>query len=546
MAFQVQDNALRSRGPYHFVRNPIYLADLIAMCGFAICLPAIGTLLPVLFYLHYHQLIRYEETSLEVGFASAYREYASCVPRFIPKIKSIVFLPKYFEEFKINYDGFRYNALYVLFIPGFAVAIFTGQFFHAVIIGLPAVLDWAVNHTKKGLQKSGNETYRGTKRISSKSKIFEDVLYAQCWEDPQIDREALKIQSSDVVFSITSGGCNTLSFLLDNPRKVIALDISRYQNYVLKLKIAAFELLTYDELLEFLGVRSSSHRPEYYLRVRTSLDLESRTYWDSQTEKIQSGLIHCGRYEQYMRLLRVWLHRSVGLKTIREFFKTENSNDRAKLFHRKWENIGWWILTRILLSRAAMTMVFDKAFFKYLDRSFSFGKHFASKAKHALTELPMKENYFLAYILLGNYYDENYLPLYLRRENYETIRNRVGRIQVITDSCEHFFSVLPDCCISKFNFTNIFEWMSPWTFTDLLNQTIRVARDGAVITYRNLIVFREHPASLANRISSYREFARSLHERDLSFIYSNYVVEEIHKEEEQWSIESKELSIVAQ
>jgi S-adenosylmethionine-diacylglycerol 3-amino-3-carboxypropyl transferase len=178
-------------------------------------------------------------------------------------------------------------------------------------------------------------------------------------------------------------------------------------------------------------------------------------------------------------------------------------------------------------------MVYNKAFFKYLDRSFSFGKHFALRAKHALTELPTKENYFLAYILLGNYYDENSLPPYLRRENYETIRNRINRIQVITDSCEHFFSVLPDCCISKFNFTNIFEWMSPETFTDLLKQTIRVARDGAVITYRNLLVFRERPASLANRIRCQREFARSLYERDLSFMYSNYVVEEIHKEEKQ-------------
>ena len=64
-------------------------------------------------------------------------------------------------------------------------------------------------------------------------KVFQDVLYAQCWEDPQIDREAFNITSDDIVFSITSGGCNVLTFLIDNPKKIIALDLNPYQNYLL-------------------------------------------------------------------------------------------------------------------------------------------------------------------------------------------------------------------------------------------------------------------------------------------------------------------------
>ncbi len=79
-----------------------------------------------------------------------------------------------------------------------------------------------------------------------------------------------------------------------------------------------------------------------------------------------------------------------------------------------------------MLSRRLNSLLFDKAFFAYLDRDFSFGRHFAAKAERALVRLPMKENYFLSYILLGRFYDEAFLPVYLRRENFSAIRGPLG------------------------------------------------------------------------------------------------------------------------
>ena len=189
------------------------------------------------------------------------------------------------------------------------------------------------------------------------------------------------------------------------------------------------------------------------------------------------------------------------------------------------------LFTKVLLSRKTMSLLFDEAFFKYLKDDFSFGKHFAEKAKRALTELPIKENYFLRYILLGNY-DERFLPPYLRKENYELIKRRINRIKIITDSCENLFQQLPAESISKFNFTNIFEWISDEAFENLLRETIRVAKNGAVITYRNLLVPREHPSALSEQIISDRISAEQLHEKDLAFIYNKYVVERIIKDEQ--------------
>jgi S-adenosylmethionine-diacylglycerol 3-amino-3-carboxypropyl transferase len=515
MAFRVQVDSLRIVGPYLFVRNPIYLSDLLAFSGFALCLPTIGILLPLLLFLHYYQLIRYEELSLIKQFGKKYLEYKRNVPRLIPNKQLLRNFREAFKTFEINRDGLRHNALYLLFIPGFVVSSFTHNIVWALVIGIPAVLDWAFIHTKIGIRKDSfddqSERSENTYKKVNK-KIFNDILYAQCWEDPQLDRSAFKITPDDVIFSITSGGCNVLTFLLDNPRKIIALDLNPYQNFLLDLKIAAFKMLSHDEMLEFLGIRESQRRLLLYIQLCPELQADSRIYWDTQLRKIRRGVIHCGRYERYMRLVRkAVIVPFIKGSLVKRFFEIEDSSEREKLFHTKWENIWWFLLTRVILSRKITTFLFDKAFFTYINSNLSFGKHFAGKA------------------LLGRFYSEEYLPHYLKKENYSIIRRRLDRIEMVTDSCDHFFTTLPDSCISKFNFTNIFEWMSPKAYENLLKETIRVAKDKAIMTYRNLLVFREHPSYLDTNIHSLKHCAKSLRKEDMSFIYNNYVVEEICK-----------------
>jgi S-adenosylmethionine-diacylglycerol 3-amino-3-carboxypropyl transferase len=524
MSFAVKTDALLSSGPYRLVRNPIYLADLVAFTGFTLCLPPVGLLLPVLLALHYSQLIGYEEISLRREFGEDYAAYQSSVPRLLPRPDGLQRLRGAFEGLRFTRDGVRHNALYLLFIPGFVLAAITGRLVWALAVGLPAVADWAIVHTRIGVAKDGAKP-------AVKDKMFRDVLYANCWEDPQIDRAAFGIGRDDVVFSITSGGCNVLTFLLDDPRKVIALDINPHQGYLLELKMAAFRVLSHTETLRFLGVRPNTARVRLYReRLRPELSNDAARFWDGRPNQIARGIIHAGRYERYMRLLRRTVVAGPGKKRlIRRLFEAEDPDAREKLFREKWPGLWWKLLTGVMLSRRLNGLLFDQAFFAYLDRDFSFGRHFAAKAERALTRLPMKENYFLSYILLGRFYDEPYLPVCLRRESFRAIRDRLDRVEIVTASCERFFAGLADSSISKFNFSNIFEWMPPAAFEALLRETVRVARDGAILTYRNLLVFRERPPSLGEVLRPLRDLARALHETDLSFIYDNYVVERVEK-----------------
>lgn len=554
MSFRVQSESLNTTGPYRLSRNPIYLADFLAMCTFALYLPPIGLLMPVLFFLHYMQLIRYEEAMLARMHGDAYERYLRSAPRLLPTPASLLQLPAALREWRLSAEGIRHNATYVLFIPGLLLAAATDSFLVAVIVGIPAVIDWAVVHTRiglpareKGADARGRESERPAARAprasSREPKVFRSVLYAQCWEDPEIDRAAFAIRSGDTVFTITSGGDNALAFLLDDPARVIALDLNRHQNDMLELKIAAIRQLTRAQLLAFAGVHASRDRIGTYAQLRPLLTPDAAGYWDAHQREIRRGFVHAGCFEGYMRIVRRGLRLLLGCGTLRRLYFAQTPDQRREIL-RVLDGWRWRTATRLLLSRRVMSLLFDKAFFAQLDDDFSFGAHFSAIARRAFTELPVQRSSFLAYILLGNFRDEA-LPLWMHAQHFERIRERVGRIELVHAPCNAYFATLPADSIDAFNFTNIFEWMPDAAFHALLADTIRVGRDGATITYRNLLVPRSRPSSMAATLVPDRALAERLHAEDLSFIYRTYVIERIRKTRMPWHSASTRFARVA-
>jgi protein-S-isoprenylcysteine O-methyltransferase Ste14 len=161
MAFRVQRDSLVTAGPYGLVRNPIYLADLLAFCAFAVCLRPVGLILPVLFYAHYRRLVAFEEKVLAERFPREFAAYAQAVPRrFLPRLTSLRGLLSELTHLHITSDGLRHNALYLLFVPGFVVAAATGSLLWGIVMGVPGVIEWAVVHTRKGLGNNAQEKGR--------------------------------------------------------------------------------------------------------------------------------------------------------------------------------------------------------------------------------------------------------------------------------------------------------------------------------------------------------------------------------------------------
>src|SRR3982074_576940 len=55
---------------------------------------------------------------------------------------------------------------------------------------------------------------------------FRRLVYTQIWEEPKADLAALELPIGSTIVTISSGGCNALSYLTAQPAQVYAVDLN--------------------------------------------------------------------------------------------------------------------------------------------------------------------------------------------------------------------------------------------------------------------------------------------------------------------------------
>lgn len=146
----------------------------------------------------------------------------------------------------------------------------------------------------------------------------EEYIYSFTWEDARVDSRLLKITSDDVILALTSAGDNILSYALERPKRIHAVDLNPAQNHLLELKVAAFRGLDYQNfwklfgegkhddfhklLVEDLSPHLSSHAFDFWLHAGPST-------FDSRGK----GLYFTGGSRHALKLIS-WLGSLLGIR----------------------------------------------------------------------------------------------------------------------------------------------------------------------------------------------------------------------------------------
>jgi protein-S-isoprenylcysteine O-methyltransferase Ste14 len=79
---------LVTSGPFGYVRNPLYIGNMLLYTGFGImsAVPWLVAITLVWFIFQYHMIVSREEEFLASKFGEEYRLYRQAVPRFIPRL----------------------------------------------------------------------------------------------------------------------------------------------------------------------------------------------------------------------------------------------------------------------------------------------------------------------------------------------------------------------------------------------------------------------------------------------------------------------------
>ncbi|MBD2071280.1 DUF3419 family protein [Leptolyngbya sp. FACHB-671] len=355
---------------------------------------------------------------------------------------------------------------------------------------------------------------------------FSQIRYAQVWEDADILLKALDIQPGQVCLSIASAGDNALAMLSRSPERVIALDLSPAQLACLELRVAAYQELSHDELLILIGSRSGKDREALYQCCRKQLSGDVQQFWDRRSTAIRKGIGEAGRFERYFAIFRRYIlplihHR----EQVNRLLKGGTLEQRQTFYQQDWDTWRWRSLFRLFFSRFVMGLGRDPSFFKYVEGRV--GDRILERTRYALTALDPAENPYLQWILTGQHLTA--LPYALRPENFDAIRNNLDRLEWHCTSLENFLDTVSENAINHYNLSDIFEYLSPDHYHQLLQRLVKAGRLGGRLAYWNMLVPRSRPAAMADQLQPLTELAQSLHAQDKAFFYSAFIVEEIIK-----------------
>lgn len=340
------------------------------------------------------------------------------------------------------------------------------------------------------------------------------IRYANCWEDADVLLQGLDIQPTDKVLSIASAGDNSFSLLSQNPERVVAVDINPVQLNLVELKKAAFKALNYEEFLCFLGFKTSTDRRELYEKVSEYLSEDQQLFWSGRLEEIEAGIIYAGKFEKYFKLFRTKILRLIHTKKrINQLFEEKTEEEQIKFFNNRWNNLRWRLLFKIFFSKFVMGRFGrDPAFLKEVEvpvSEFIFGQ-----AKSHLSSVYAQDNFFLHFIMKGSFGDN--LPHYARKENFDVIKLNIDKLTVSNGLAEEAFKEFNT--FTKFNLSNIFEYMNPDLFLSVANNLIENGEPNARYAYWNLMVSRRMN-ELENTLQSDEVLNQKLRTIDKGFFY---------------------------
>jgi S-adenosylmethionine-diacylglycerol 3-amino-3-carboxypropyl transferase len=368
---------------------------------------------------------------------------------------------------------------------------------------------------------------------------FQNFVYNQIWEDPAVDLEALALDRDSRLVTIASGGCNVLNYLLAGPASITAVDLNPAHIALTRLKLAAIRHLPdHDTFFRFFGCADEKSNLAVYFRyLRPNIDAETRRFWDGRAPLIGRRINYFAKGLYRRALLGRFIgaaHRSARLLggEPERILLAKSLEEQRRIFDESVAPVFERRMIRALcrLPVSFYSLGIPPAQFEALrrDAGGDIVALFRERVRRLACDFPIANNYF-AWQAFGRAYDNEHreaVPAYLRRENFEVLRERAARAETRLASMTEFLAREPDASLDAYVLLDAQDWMGRDQLNALWREISRTARPAARVIFRTAgtdspLADALEPALLgAWRYEAER--SRALLARDRSEIYGGF------------------------
>ena len=333
------------------------------------------------------------------------------------------------------------------------------------------------------------------------TKWFDRLVYPQIWEDPEVDIQALNITSASNIFTISSGGCNVLNYLSEQPESITVVDLNEAHIALLNLKLAALNHLpNYEAFFDFFGrADKGKNLDRYYAEIEKHLDDKTRAYWAGKEHWFgkkritffTDGFYRHGLLGNFIGLIH-WMSRRLGYD-ISKVMQARNLEQQKALFDEHVAPVFDTRLVKFLSNRAIVlySLGIPPSQFNEMDqesRANQIGMHHLLKerARHLACDFPLKDNYF-AWQAFNREYDIKdrvAVPRYLKAEHFEAVRQGSKNVSVNHTSMTEKLKSMPDNSLDAYLFLDAQDWMDEQQLTELWQEVNRTSMSNARVVFR--------------------------------------------------------------
>jgi len=367
---------------------------------------------------------------------------------------------------------------------------------------MPSSSVWNADAMKKNVML--NAAVHNSRPISRKGALerlftlmFRGFVYPQIWEDPEVDLAALELTADKRIVTIASGGCNVLNYLTEGPARIDAVDLNPAHVALSRLKLMALRHFpdheTYFRFFGHADERANTRAFTKYLLPH--LDEHTRKYWTAWTPA------HGRRINYFAKNIYKFglLGRFIG--SVHTVARMHGMNPRVLLAVRSPEE-------QKAIFDATITPLFEKKLVRAMcgmpvtlyglgippaqfdalvaDSKGDISGLLRDRLERLACDYPIEENYF-AWQAFGRGYDRHFrkaVPRYLRRENFDTLRDLSDRVAIHHASMTDWLAEQPAESLDGYVLLDAQDWMNERQLNALWAQIVRTAKPGARVIFR--------------------------------------------------------------
>jgi S-adenosylmethionine-diacylglycerol 3-amino-3-carboxypropyl transferase len=324
---------------------------------------------------------------------------------------------------------------------------------------------------------------------------FRRLVYTQIWEDPEADLAALQLPLGSTIVTISSGGCNALSYLTAQPAQVYAVDLNEAHLSLLKLKLAGIRALpTYGEFWQFFGAAASRANAQLYReRLRPFLDSEARTYWDKRNvigrprhAYFTDGFYRHGMLGRFIGLAHL-VARTAQIDLAALLTGDIDSPERIEALDRL-DRLFHSPLARLLTRTPALlfSLGIPPQQRAILGSGAPLNEVLHQRLLRLINGHPNDTNYFAWQALHRGYPGpgDRCLPPYLQRSQFPRMRNDAGLIIPVHANLRQFLESMPAREIDAVVLLDSQDWMAPDEIRALWDAIDRTGTDTVRVIFR--------------------------------------------------------------